>query len=653
LFSACCSKKINPLPLKVKAKLTVRRIIMFTHLLTHPFIAYGFGFIVVFMFCVRYFNEPKYKVVDTKLVKGSDKDRLVEPVCPRFMTNRYIYRYYLILFIAFTELLYIIVANLLPDLTGKDTAGYYNAFASALILTGFLPSLPYIRRLMDKTKFIIHDKARIPDSGQNFYHFLRTNPIRYPEPAVEELIEDKVYGKGLELGNFASDDDTVEARWAKISYLLFHVDKWSKFAPFRASLRKREMHWPSIQSSYLTLQESWEGFRSGKLSEDQQNLFENNLRELLFETYRLLACTLFDAERPSKDINIYTQELGYGAYSEQLFFPSNRKVALYAISTFIGILIGAAATGLIARFLSPEFSWLKITISADQIVTWVLFGVPFFLLPVLFILTVKWYFSFSETLWPMVSPHRPYKKLSERPWGVYVFVSVFACIVGTLTLVVVGTLYGHIKWSEIFEFDTYRQMGKWSLVILVTAGFVTYRIDSLVSRNKLKNIILTCSGALSQGMLSSLAIFFSFMWYFNEGSFDLTRLNGERPGQLFCYLLLAFIIGNLLFLTSRFNRRILERREYERRKAKAVSVELESGGKTYPGSLINASKRGALLQTDMPAHFREVVNIIMKKETPKAGIVVSAKGDLIHLQLKTYDLWYSLVDGNLLAEPST
>jgi len=620
---------------------------------THPLFAYGFGFIVVFLFCLHYFNEPKYKVVDTKLVKGSDKDRLVEPVCPRFMTNRYIYRYYLILFIVFSELLYIIVANLLPDLTGKDTGAYYNAFASALILTGFLPSLPYIRRLMDKVKFIIHDKARIPDSGQNFYHFLRANPIRYLDSAVEDLLEDKVYGKGLEQGNFAPEGGHVEARWTKLSYLLFHVDKWSKSAPFRGSLKKREMHWPSIQSSYLTLQESWNAFQSGNLSEDQQNLFENNLRELLFETYRLLACTLFDAERPYKDINIYTQELGYGAYSEQVFFPSNQKVALYAISTFIGILVGAAVAGLIAWLVGPAVSWLKITIRADQISMWVLYGVPFFLLPALFILTVKWYFSFSETLWPMVSPHRPYKKFSERPWGVYAFVTVLASIVGTLTLVAVGALLGHVKWAKILEFNTYQQTGKWSLVILVTAGFVAYRMDSLISRNKLKNILLTCSGALSQGLFSSLAIFFSFMWYFNAGSFDLTRLTDQRAGQLFCYLLLAFIIGNLLFLTSRFNSRILERRVYERRKTKAVSVELASGRKTYPGSLINASKRGVLVQTDMSAQFREIVNILLKKGIPIEGVVISAKDGLIHLQLKTQDMWNSLVDGNLLVEPST
>ncbi len=82
------------------------------------FLSYGFGFITVWFFCIRFFNEPLYSIVE---VKGDvpEQDHLLDPVSPRLMTNRYRYRFYLFLFIVITEVLYILLPELLPQFLGQ------------------------------------------------------------------------------------------------------------------------------------------------------------------------------------------------------------------------------------------------------------------------------------------------------------------------------------------------------------------------------------------------------------------------------------------------------------------------------------------------------------------------------------------------------
>ena len=141
-------------------------------------ISFLFGAFIVLLFCIRYFNEPKYPLVEMDNDNVDNPDIVLEPAFPKFMTKRYQYNLYLIIFILITETLYLLLSFYLPFFlgdTGKKIREFgYNALASALIITGVLPNLQFIKGFLEKMKLFLHKKAKIPSKGQEIYQILKS-----------------------------------------------------------------------------------------------------------------------------------------------------------------------------------------------------------------------------------------------------------------------------------------------------------------------------------------------------------------------------------------------------------------------------------------------------------------------------------------------
>jgi len=604
--------------------------------------SYAFGVLVVLMFCITYFNEPEYSFFETEETCDEEERTCVQPASPKYLTNRYQYNFYLIAFILLTELFYVILVGLLPVLLRQEMGLAYDALASALIISGVMPNLPFVRRVVDKVKFFLHEMARIPRKGQSFYRFIRWNPISFSPVLMKNLLERKAYSALVEKEHFKRPQNSTGYLWAKLSYLHYYL-KWETSSPIRRSPTRKDLGWSRIEASYQELREKAPD-ALGKGAGAEADAFRKLLISTLLRTYRLLTCALFEVERPSRDISQYTEEIGYGRYGAKVFTPSGKQIGLFVISTTVAILLGALTAGLLTWMLRSTLPWLSLDITARRIFLWIGYGVPLFVLPVLFVLLAKRHLSFIEKGWPMVTPSHPYEKMRDRPWHVYLIVTGLAYLVGLFALVLMSILTGRSGLYAILDREVYVHYAVWALVTVVTAGYVSYRLDSLLpyAASRFKDGVLKFLGALSQGVLTALAITLAFAYRKGVPVSNLSTLEGEDRSMLFCFDLMCLIIGFILFYASQFHTRKKENRAFTRFQVSGIPVQLAQRENAFVGSLVNVSQEGARIISEWKAAAGDVIRVALEDGASSEGTVVHCDRGRIHLHFPDRSIWSNL-----------
>lgn len=533
------------------------------------------GFLIVLMFSVSYFNAPQYSFSDEVDSDQNDEDRILEPALPKHMTNRYQYNFYLFIFILFNELLFIILAKLLPqflDGANNKSTEYYTLVA-ALIISGFLPYLPFVKELLNKVKNFLHESAKIPLEGREVYQLLKSRKISYRDEIVDKILLDeeymdakdkngKLFRKDLEKKDFDSSSTAIEGKWAKISWITAHLKDWEKKKTFSGFMADNKLHWDSIKKSYRYRRKKIIEFKENNLSEIERAKLHMELDSLLLRTFRMISCLVFLADRCSCDRNEYIKSLGYDIDVQPIFVIRFRRVALFAINCLFGVLVGAVIAVLLSLLAKSYFPALKeIAVNTTNILACCGYGVPFLTLPVIVVLLLKRHYSFGGEKWPMVDPKHPYKKISERPFDIYLIVTLIAYITAILTLLSMMIFFKKdVTIENVFTHDRGSIILVWSIVSAVTAFFIAYRLDSLGKHesNKIKMWTLTILGGGFQGLVTMVVIMFAFAHTQNNHSFDFINLGPELLGRLIVYSLMGFSIGFLLFVSGHFNDMIRE-----------------------------------------------------------------------------------------------
>jgi hypothetical protein len=289
--------------------------------------------------------------------------------------------------------------------------------------------------------------------------------------------------------------------------------------------------------------------------------------------------------------------------------------------------------------------------------------IPLLMIPTFTVLMIKRFLSLFSDHWPLVTPQTPrYKSLNERPWHIYIIVSILGYFAGFLTLMALDadplpytifeTMEEAVAKTSIPPMGVYAY---WSTIALVTAGFVAFRIDSYRDeyKNKKYRILLTASGCLLQITTLMTAVYIAFIGVFNNGNMYLPCI-GEKLALMeeteirksiyfFICTIMAIWVGPALFFTSRFNTTDFERRENKREKVDDP-VTIYHGEKIFEGILKNRSKNGALVEIVWP-HVEEIKDYLQEHsgqfqikigdKPPIAAIAVEVNGKYIHLQFIT------------------
>lgn len=586
-------------------------------------IAFVFGAFVVLTFCIRYFNEPQYPLIETDKGNTDDIATDLQQVFPKYMTDRYHYNLYLALFVIATEILYLLLCIYFPSFSAdasKNGSFGYNALLSALIIAGFLPNLPFIKNLLESIKKYLHSKAEIPSKGQEIYQILKNRQIQYSKTKVSQIIKEPLWTQSTPMNGTISrklveesdfydlEHSNIKGKWAKLTYFLFQITKWSEQGPFKKCVCDCELRWNSIKTSYEALKDTIYLHDTNSLNELQKSELNTKLDLILLRTYRLLSCLMFIADKNSCSINDNMEELGYNVKEPPIFALPFNQLALASISIGVGILLATLLTLLIPlAFKNIDIKFIGIIdeyINTNNLLLWIFQGIPFLTAPVFFVLLVKRHLSFKENAWPLATPRNTiYKKIKDRPWGIYFLVSIGGYMASLLTLATLNALIQlYIKQSSHINFEKLGSLMIWSLIGAITAAFVAYRIDSRknFSEKKFLKTLLTISGALFQALITAAAIYFVFMHRHNNGSFDFTGLIPENQAKLSVFLIMGFLIGAALFLNCQFSTQQYERRKHKRSYTEK-EIKIKAGNQNLYGAILNISKEGCLVKSGLLA----------------------------------------------------
>lgn len=555
-------------------------------------IAYLFGSLIVFQFCMTFFNSPTYHYED---IDGSEELaslRFLRPTLPKYLTSRASYTFFLLTFLLYGFILYTLLGLVLPVLADlglapesaskPDSFGLEHSFLlAALIVAGLAPNTIGIRKLLLKAREWLHSRASIPLKGRNTYARLKGHHIVFNNTIKSDALNDKDYadpraGKRIDLiaEDFDKSRGSIEREWATISYLVAAVKTWAKGKSYGRNLRRKELHWKSLEKNYKLLSEQIIVYRTDKMTDENRMYLRENLRGFLMQMRQMIACLLYMSEIKEKGIDERLQEIGLLPNRPELIKLRWRQSMLVVG----GLLCAIVAAWGILLSMANFFDYIPWIVDAYKITTGSMIRVAFYALPfhgfaVFVTLMAKWVGSHHSDLWPATNPWVKNTKFTERPWHLYVPLSLIACVVSFVVLVFLQIIMNEISFGEINQFQRIKATLYWSSLAFVTAIFTAYRLDTsalhLRFPRKLVRWSIRIPRAAFQGFVLAGLTAFIYLHLYNHGSFSLSDLRGRELSQLLIgeeegydgmnrltelmvFVVTAFLIGGALNLTSRF-----------------------------------------------------------------------------------------------------
>lgn len=627
------------------------------------------GFFIVLIFAINYFNQPGYSFVDQdKNTSDNQVDELLEPALPKYLTERFEYNFYRAAYILITEVIYVLLVLFLPDLIGNGNTetpnslipSQSNIVLAALIITGIAPNLPYVRTLLENSKLYLHDKAQIPKKGREIYRQIKNNRPRYSSSVITEVLTNEKYFReydegqkiriDLEAEDFEMGSWTLEGRWAKLSYLLYWIDQWSKKIPFKSYIGNRELHFSSIEDYYFKLQKLMIKHKSGKITAAESFQLNARLDTTLKRTFRLISCLLYLAAKTDSAVDRNLDELGYDAH-EHNEFPIPWKTVVLILAAVVGsILAGSLLTIIAVSSLGGTIFSYKV--EASEIVAWTGYAIPFLIIPVLLVLFIKRYLSTRSESWPVVNEHELYKSIGDRPWHIYFVVALFSYLIGAAVLYTLAISVNLLHGNEVKYIPILRVVLAWSSVVFLTSGYTAFRLDSASKPDIEKNkyYLIRAAGALTQGLLTAGLIYFVYLHNVDK-PLGIVFEQPHEFGKMYLFCIIGFFLGITVNLASGVGR-LRQRRQQGRRFARR-SLTLQFEGNSAEAETINISDQGALIlmkessllnSAEMSDQQKVVVTITNTSGATAKANVINKHGDRLHLLFENMQKWILLQD---------
>lgn len=542
-------------------------------------LVYLAGTIFVVMFAVRYFNnkptDRSYEPRDAPAKVALSQDPRLEPVLPKYLTEKSRFNIYQGAFVLFTVVLYYIVSLVFPALVstflGRDIDASYQValVLGTLAFINLSPKIPHIKETLRSWKNDLHTRADIPDRAESVFNILRYNEINKFSPEFKalcsEILDEKVTGhprRDIDKGYFSSRKDRIERKWARLVYLMHAIERWSESHQFKRHLKSESLKWLALHAYYRdNLIPKMERYREGDLSEEVVIETKKEIDTILIKTYWLVTLLLFMANKVAEDPCIHLKKIGWIVSTEHYFKFSSRQIVFSGSVVFVSILLGAGLGAFVLMRIA-QIDSTAFTIKPAMIFYWLVYGIPMYVVPLAVTLFIKRYMSINDK-WAVKRPEDLRESFTNRPWDTYFTVSLFSYLVTVSLLVCILSIVSLMK--PIATPNPIAQIAVYSGLAFITSAFICYLIDTPSPgwetswRYYLKGII----PSLLQGSLNVAMIIFAFLLFREQNSFDITSLEGEEMGRLIVYSVIGFVIGMAIYFTSRINTKFYERREGE------------------------------------------------------------------------------------------
>jgi len=545
-------------------------------------LVYLVGSFFVVIFALTFFNthpggfEPEDKGVK-EILKIEPE---LQPALPKYVTERTRYHIYSWIFVGLTLTMYFFVSFIFPYVVANYTGTKSIALPTTgvivvgtLMFIGLSPKLPFIKDLLESYKQNLYKKAQIPDKGMAVFRHLMYGELDQKSERFREnlsvLLSDECTHNikdSLNEDYFSFGKDTIERRWARLIYLVYCLENWSKEDPFKRHIDSGALCWLQIKSLCVEkILPEMVKYKTGNiLTDDEKEQLRNRLYQTSIKVYWLVTLLLFMSNKGGEIPDIHLKKIGWIINPDSYFKFSMNQVVFTGTVVLFSIILGATIGG-IFLYLANVNGLLAgaENIDSKELFRWVVFGIPMFVLPLLSTLAIKRFLS-MHNIWEVYRPEKPKIVFSQRPWDIYLPVAVAGYLV-TLAVLMAIAAFVDLPGDRTLK-DAITPLAMYSLIAAMTSLYVSYLLDTPTPgwekdyKFYLKNIF----PAILQGCANVIIITFCVVYFSESKTFDLTALNDHEQSRLLVYSITAFLIGISMHMTSRIRTKHYDRREIKR-----------------------------------------------------------------------------------------
>lgn len=527
------------------------------------------GTIFVSMAAIRFFNDPPFEPEEREVKDILHADPKIDPVLPKYVTERTRYHIYLSTFVFFTLLLYFFISLIFPSLITSLLGFDIKVSVTVALVLGtlafmsFSKKLPFVAETLTTWKKDFHKRAKIPDKAMYVFDSLRFSEVNKATEAfrsnLKEILEPDQQGKvraDIDADYFLFDKDRLERKWARLVYLIHATDKWGTQSQFTRHLKTESLRWLQLRCYYQDkLLPMMVRYKQSDLDEATKSELKEKIDATLVKLYWLITLLLFMANKAAEDPCVHLKGIGWIVTPDKYFKFSYRHVIFTGTIVLVAILLGAAS-GAGINFYLQDILPDKYAVSPKKIWQWVIYGTPMFVLPLVITLSLKRFLTMHDA-WPVRRPEDRKETFAKRPWEIYVAVS-FAAYVATFTLLASMAVFAGNKIDKAVE-----MLSVYCGLAFITAMFICYLIDSPSPgwERNWKYYIVSIPAAIVQGSLNVLLVAFAIVLFNEQQTFNVFELADETKGRLIVHCVTAFVIGIAMYMTSRMGSKQYERRE--------------------------------------------------------------------------------------------
>ncbi len=593
------------------------------------------GFVVVFVFSLKEFNAPTYRYGgdEEALIDSVPYARLAKPCLPRYMADPSSYTLFMfafaliagLIYLWFTQILLSLPLEIIPSEKGQTAVA---SLVSALLIVGivraddisvkniqFLFKWPKVL-LFEMIKNWLHSLVFIPEQSKDIFHTLCFADINSDTNLVKNQL-DKLFehdfradiqvGLHLERSDYISPGNsrTMIARWARLSYFIFTVDRLSRDKRFKNHISERSLGWLPLKDAYITLIEEMARFRNPEalMSPDAETELSQQVDHLLANCYRLISCVVVMAsnarEHPMQlihDIGLKVDPGAWGVY---------RRGQVFRVVSFMFPVITVMTVWY--ALLDPDTS---VGGTIKNIFNYIESAVYILVLPICLVTIAKRHMAKNQT-WRQVSLENPYKSFFDRPLGLYLILSA-VCFVLALSLMML-----RIGGGLTADTSAWYPMALYCGISAVTAFFICIRCDSpaRVFKNRARYWGYILKYTLSHASLTALLVWAGLMLPESQAA----------AHQLWQFPLMGAVVSLTIGFTLFYGKHKVEKRCEARRVACDEEVTVIHDGFETLAVLINQSPNGGMLRLNQSRSIPALdarIEIVFKDGIRKIGAIV-------------------------------
>ncbi|MDH5445039.1 MAG: hypothetical protein OEY52_05740 [Gammaproteobacteria bacterium] len=559
----------------------------------HEVIAHSASIIILIAYSIRFFNQPLYNYSET----NERYKNVVSPVEPRLMTEYQSYKFFRLVFTGILIFIYAVVYIFLSSISAEGLKGYeeqlakivgeysiVTSFVSLLVIIGVTQYPKWLSNLICDLREILHENARIPLKGHDLFDKLIHMRIDYSTDKAKSIIQTLMKNNpvskketrcDIELEDFEIENrKNILWKWAKLSYLLQCMSQeLNKKRGHRLEL-EYNLGYRGLKHEYIELLDDIAEYRNhqDKWSREDQDKLREDVRKLLYQTCRMIACMLILNSNPRIDPVAWLKEHSY-----EVDVNNRKEIKSESIARVFGVLtLTIISFVFLSVFLYEVLAETKIEITAFKLFSYVMQSLIMMVLPLLYIVNMKKRLSIVGT-WPSVLSIEEELPFRQRPWLIYAGLGFIAWLFTNVIASAFAYLAPKFKSGDgvasIGGFpDIMSIMWPFTFIAFVVVVMSAYRLDTVPFTSSFKIQFKPYARYLFQGLLQGLLIALVIKIGFVLG--DIHTLRPETPPTSF-FCLLGFMAGLSVSLAFQ-----LKEDSY-----KEIDVEQELLGVEYPASI--------------------------------------------------------------------